>query len=104
MQELESALLVLVRLVQQQEFLQEIECVVNKVPLPSKSSLMTLNPFCDQLGLLRIGSRLKHSTLSFDSRHPLILPHKCKLTTMIVQREHQRQLQAGPQLLLAILR
>lgn len=102
-QELESALLLLVKLAQQQEFHQEIECVVKGKSLPSKSSLLSLNPFCDEAGLLRVGGRLRSSALPFENKHPLILPRKCQLTTMVVQREHLRQLHAGPQLLLATL-
>jgi hypothetical protein len=48
-----------------------------------------LSPFIDSNGLLRVGGRLQHSNLSYDVKHPLILPSKHHLVKMLVVHYHQ---------------
>ncbi|XP_031349442.1 uncharacterized protein LOC116175453 [Photinus pyralis] len=45
-------------------------------------------------GLLRVGGRLRHSSLSFDTKHQVILP-KHKLTAALIRDEHTRLLHSG---------
>ena len=51
--------------------------------LPSKSPLLKLNPVIVN-GLLRVGGRLDRASVSFDLKHPIILPHTSHLTNLIV--------------------
>lgn len=39
-----------------------------------------MNPFLDIKGLFRVGGRLNHSNLSYEQKHPIILPSSHKLT------------------------
>ena len=55
--------------------------------LPSKSPLLKLNPVIVN-GLLRVGSRLDRASVSFDLKHPIILPHTSHLTNLIVLHCH----------------
>ena len=55
--------------------------------LPSKSPLLTLNPFIVN-GLLRVGGRLDRASVSFDLKHPIILAHTSHLTNLVVLHCH----------------
>ncbi|XP_054709076.1 sodium/hydrogen exchanger 3-like [Uloborus diversus] len=68
------------------------------------SKLKFLNPFIDQEGLIRVGGRLSHSDVNFNQKHPIILPAGNKLTKLIFQYYHKRDLHVGPQALLNTIR
>jgi hypothetical protein len=68
------------------------------------SKLKYLNPFIDPEGVLRVGGRLKNSTVSFNQRFPIILSAEDPVTKLIIIHEHQKLLHAGAQNTLASLR
>mgnify|MGYP005983794155 FL=1 len=51
-----------------------------------------------------MGGRLQKASLSYDIKHPIILPKNHHVTNLLVKYEHERQLHAGPQATLAALR
>ena len=65
----------------------------------TKGTLLSLNPFLDSQGLLRVGGRQALSQQHYHQRHPIILSGKNKLTKLILQDEHLRLLDAGPTLM-----
>jgi len=69
-----------------------------------KSQLQPLHLFLDKEGYLRVGGRLQHSHLPYDSKHQLILPPAHHITELITMNEHLKLLHAGPQFLSASLR
>ncbi|XP_033228807.1 uncharacterized protein LOC117180417 [Belonocnema kinseyi] len=71
--------------------------------ISKNSTLIKLTPFFDGQ-LLRVGGRLKHSLLTYDKKHPLILPLESILTTRIIRNCHLRCLHGGVQLILGTLR
>ncbi|XP_077262536.1 uncharacterized protein LOC143897601 [Temnothorax americanus] len=75
----------------------------NNKPLNAKSPLLSLNPFVDHEGLLRVGGRLKNAPISFNSKHPILLASH-PLVTLLIRQAHSRVLHAGTQLTLATLR
>ena len=42
--------------------------------LCKSGTLAALNPFIDDNGVMRVGGRLQNSHLSFEEKHPIILP------------------------------
>ena len=54
--------------------------------------------FLDDSGVIRVGGRLQHSQLSYDSKHPIVLHPSAHVTRLIIEREHIRLLHAGAQL------
>ncbi|KYN14464.1 hypothetical protein ALC57_13336 [Trachymyrmex cornetzi] len=70
----------------------------------ANKSLITLNPFIDDDGLLRVGGRLGHSEFSNDKKHPIVLSAKHRFTKLILIDEHLRMLHLAPQALLASTR
>ncbi|XP_076301661.1 uncharacterized protein LOC143219643 [Lasioglossum baleicum] len=71
---------------------------------PLRGPLVRLSPFLDDRGLLRVGGRLKHSLLDYDEKHPIIMPEKSKVTSLIIFYFHERLLHGGTQLTLSNLR
>lgn len=66
-----------------------------------KGNLASLHPFLDDFGLLRVGGRLHFADISYEQKHPIILPKGSLITSLFIRSEHERLLHAGPKLLLA---
>ena len=54
------------------------------------SSLYQLDPFLDANEILRVGGRIRCSSLSYSTKHPIILPRKGHVTELIICHHHQR--------------
>nr|XP_043906906.1 uncharacterized protein LOC122785246 [Solea senegalensis] len=81
---------VVIKLVQQQAFPQELKVLQRgsqRDSLPCSSSLFRLDPILEG-GLLRVGGRLKRSTLSQELKHPIILPRDSHITKLILSHYH----------------
>lgn len=94
--ELNDALLRCVFITQTIEFSEEMKQLQSTKPLKISHRYAKLSPFVDKDGLLRVGGRLQHSSLSFTAKHPLLLPKKCHLSSLICDAFHKRLLHAGP--------
>ncbi|XP_011268437.2 uncharacterized protein LOC105258697 [Camponotus floridanus] len=101
--ELDSALLRWLRIVQGVHYSAEFAAVRESRPMPHGSHLSRLHPFIDDKGVLRVGGRLKHAILIFDERHPMIAPPTSWLTKLMVESCHRRTLHGGTQLTLGLL-
>jgi hypothetical protein len=75
-----------------------------RVRFRRRADLQPLHPLLDKEAYLRVGGRLQHSRIPYDSKHQLTLPPAHHFTEMIIMNEHLRLLHAGPQLLSASLR
>ncbi|UYV65695.1 hypothetical protein LAZ67_3005166, partial [Cordylochernes scorpioides] len=71
--ELDNSIRTLIQIIQSSEFKTEIQCCNQSKVLPSNSKLLSLNPFIDSSGILRVGGRLRKSNLQFNEKHPIIL-------------------------------
>jgi len=49
-----------------------------------QSSLLKLDPFIDEQGLIRVGRRLENSTLPFEVKHPIVLTRSSQVTDLII--------------------
>lgn len=95
----------LVIIAQKVYYPEEYFSLSNNKSIPSRSPLLSLNPFLDTKGLIRVGGRLTNATdLSHRDRHPLILPYKCKMSRLLINFIHQMILHGGNQLMLRVLR
>ncbi|XP_018371804.1 PREDICTED: uncharacterized protein LOC108766798 [Trachymyrmex cornetzi] len=101
--EIEAARSYLIRNAQDKAFHEEILTLQQSKCVKSSSKLLTLHPFLDK-DVLRVGGRLRHAPLSYNQRHPILLPSDHILTKLIIKREHERLLHSGPQALLAAVR
>ncbi|XP_076176654.1 uncharacterized protein LOC143151439 [Ptiloglossa arizonensis] len=83
----------ILRFVQSSEFAKDISLLSKECSYNGK--LRTLNPFIDDDGILRVGGRITHANTAHDKRHPVILPAKHHLTTLIIRQEHLRHYHTG---------
>ncbi|XP_055622539.1 uncharacterized protein LOC129766108 [Toxorhynchites rutilus septentrionalis] len=102
-EDIDHALLMLIRRVQGQCFDIEIRQLTSSGQVDRKSKLRFLHPQIVD-GIIRVGGRLHFARIPIDERHPIVLPANHRLTEMICRREHLKTLHAGPGLLLSSLR
>ncbi|XP_029172119.1 uncharacterized protein LOC114941330 [Nylanderia fulva] len=89
--------------IQLELFENELHNLKSNKPLPTHSPILSLNPFLDFDGLICVGRRLEHSSLSFQSKHPILLANHT-ITTMIIRYTHVVSLHTGLQSTLSKLR
>ena len=61
-----------------------------KTMLRKTSSIYRLDPYVDHDGLIRVGGRIECAEVPDKVRHPLLLPRKCHVTTMIIRFFHEK--------------
>lgn len=103
-EEINNAFIILIKIAQHETFKQEILELEKSKELSSNSKLLNLRPFLDKNKILRVGGRLVNAQISYEQQHPIILAQKHKFTEMIVLNEHIKNLHAGNQTLLSIVR
>lgn len=102
-EELDKAMLFWVRTIQQHEFFGEINALQEQKPIPRNSQILSLNPFIDADGLLRVGGRIHKAPTNYNLRHPVLLPRHSHLTKLIIDDIHMRHYHAGPQLVQSLI-
>jgi hypothetical protein len=110
--EMEKAEIVILKLAQNDSFSDEIAALKEVLAenhsdprakirrerkrIKTISSLFRLDPFIDRNGLLRVGGRLgKSRSLPEDLMHPVILPKKSHITTLVIRHSHEKVAHAG---------
>nr|XP_024215960.1 uncharacterized protein LOC106692822 [Halyomorpha halys] len=63
-----------------------------------------LSPFLDERRIIRVGGRLQESSICSTVKHPILLPRRAPLTSLIIDFIHSKHFHAGPALTLALLR
>lgn len=102
--ELNAALYTLIRSVQLTIFHLDYRTLKDQRALHPRSHLLSLNPFLDDEQMLRVGGRLENSNLSYEKKHPLILPKDHHLTKLLIRQTHLNTLHGGPELVITMLR
>jgi len=83
--EIDEARELCIRRCQEEGLSEELEelrmkgCVARK-----RTRLKALNVFLDPKGLIRVGGRLEMSQLSFDEKHPILIPKESFLTGLLI--------------------
>jgi hypothetical protein len=103
-EELKDSLAFLVKKCQSQSFNKDIQNLSEGRPLHHRSRLLSLNPFVDPSGVLRVGGRIGNSNYHYNKKHPLLLDAKHHFTKLLMNYEHLRLYHAGSQLILSSLR
>ncbi|XP_047987210.1 uncharacterized protein LOC125227062 [Leguminivora glycinivorella] len=103
--ELNKSFDALVKFSQNESFGNDIKLLENKQTLNRRSNILSLDPFLDTQGILRVGGRLAGASVyTFDKRHPIILHANHHFTKLLFQQEHQLLFHAPPQLLLGAIK
>ncbi|XP_045447930.1 uncharacterized protein LOC123656267 isoform X1 [Melitaea cinxia] len=100
--ELCTSQVMIFRHIQEIHFHNEIKSLtLNK---PVKSNLSSLHIFLDHQQLIRVGGRLDNApNISYDKKHPIVLPKSDHVTHTLINSEHLRLLHAGAKLVLSSL-
>lgn len=93
----------IIKILQNKYFHNEIELLHSGKQITNKA-LLSLNPFLDSWGILRVGGRLSHSSLSYDQKFPILLPSKNYVVRLLLKSEHIRFFHAGAQNTLSNIR
>ncbi|XP_066956301.1 uncharacterized protein [Macrobrachium rosenbergii] len=101
--ELMKAKVKLLYCAQREAFAKEINALALSQPLPKGSPLVKLDPYLDEEGLLRIKGRLENAELSFESKHPIIVPGTY-IALLLVHFQHGLLKHAGVAVLVSTLR
>jgi hypothetical protein len=103
-EELKQAHNCIIKVTQKQAFREDIHFLEKHGKVPQNSKLISLSPFIDDTGLLRVGGRLKNAPLKYDQKHPLLLPKNHSVTNLLIESIHKQQLHGGCQTTIAALR
>lgn len=101
--ELNRAFNFLIKHVQYNTFSADIEHLKKGSPNSLSKGLRKLSLFIDDAGLVRVGGRLSRAEVSFDVKHPLLLPRNHKLTFLLIDEYHQKFMHPGAQTLQNLL-
>ncbi|KAI4892094.1 hypothetical protein NFI96_003231 [Prochilodus magdalenae] len=63
--------------------------------IPKSSPLRKLNPFVDADGLLRVGGRITLADIPLEEKHPIIVPKKHHIATLLVRHYHEQVAHQG---------
>lgn len=103
-EETSAALFKMCKTIQQRSFAEEYKALEAGKSVHQSSRILSLTPFMDEQGLIRVGGRLRNSNLSFGTCHPILLPRDHELTKRIIMQEHVRNMHAGAQATMAAVR
>ena len=95
---------IVIRLVQQKHFPDELTALKCDKPVSRKSKLLSLNPFLDSDGVIRVGGRLQHATMDDYAKHPIILPPYSHHTKLLIHSSHMDHFHGGNKLIWCHLR
>lgn len=92
----------IIKTIQQRHFAKEISILKNlssnnETFNLKQSPLRRLNPFLDNNNILRVGGRISNSDIPYSHAHPIILPQKEHITSLIIEQVHLRLFHAGIQ-------
>ncbi|UYV61943.1 hypothetical protein LAZ67_1007130, partial [Cordylochernes scorpioides] len=103
--ELRNAHRRILQAIQYQHFREEIRSLNTLGSVKRTSKIYGLTPFLDDQGILRVGGRLKWApSMTYEQKHPALLPSSGKVAQMIVQAVHMRTLHGSVHLMLSTLR
>ena len=83
-QEIQEAKTSLFKWIQDEEFGTGILALTQNQPLSKKSKLLSLTPFLDEKGIVRIRGRLSKADIQSSAKHQLILPGKHHVVQMLI--------------------
>ncbi|XP_035208824.1 uncharacterized protein LOC118183414 [Stegodyphus dumicola] len=88
---------IIIKLVQRTEYKKEI-ATLEKARVLKKISLISLNLFLDNSGVLRVGGSLRNASLLESVKHQIILPKNHPVAKLLVLFYHLNYMHAGVQL------
>ena len=100
--EMEAAQLEVVRQVQAVEYYEELAALRKNAQLPKSSQLIKLCPILED-GVIRVGGRLEKADLTYDVKHPIVIPGKSRLAELMIREVHECNGHVGAKHILSLL-
>ena len=83
---------------------ETIKCLQTGKELSKQNSLLKLSPLLDSDNILRVGGRLEHAEISYEVKHPILLPGKHPVVHILIRSIHCRVRHLGKEVIVAELR
>ncbi|XP_064117743.1 uncharacterized protein LOC135223168 [Macrobrachium nipponense] len=91
--------------VQREVFGDEVKASSRELSVGKSSPIYKLDPFLDsEDGLLKVGGRIRRSDIPQSAKHPILLPKKHHVTTLLIRHEHELLAHSGRNHVLSNLR
>ncbi|XP_068240040.1 uncharacterized protein [Palaemon carinicauda] len=91
--------------VQREVFGDEVKALSRELSVGKSSPIYKLDPFLDsEDGLLKVGGRIRRSDIPHTAKHPILLPKKHHVTTLLIRYEHELLAHSGGNHVLSSLR
>lgn len=85
-EELNTAEITILKVIQEEQFYLEIICLRKGKPLNKPlSKIARLNASISKDGLFRVGGRIQGSILDYDAKHPILLSQRHHMTDLIIR-------------------
>lgn len=68
------------------------------------SKLTSLCPFIDEEGIMRVRGRIQNAEVSYDEKHPIIIPAHSEMSKLLLLEAHEATLHGNKQLMLHYVR
>ena len=94
-EEREGAQAGIFRLLQQEQFAEEIKSLKTEKEFPKNSKILQFSPFIDQQGLIRAQGRIGKSQLNFETKHPILSHWKHHVVELFLRNEHKKSNHEG---------
>lgn len=104
MNELDKILELCIKYYQNLVYGKEVEELKTQGRVKKRSSLITLSPFIDKKGMIRVGGRSQNASIAEMTKHPVIIPSNQLVTKLLINEAHIRTLHGGIQLMMAYIR
>lgn len=69
---------------------KKMQCAVEGKKLPRDDPILSLSPYVDKDGLLRVGGRLNNGEIHANENNPIIIPGRHHIATLLV-RHYQEE-------------
>ena len=102
--EYNRSLLTLCKMEQRVTFSKEYAKLRNGDGVSNRSKILSLNPFIDEMGLIRLDGRLSQANVAFEANHQIILLSSSRLSKLLVRKYHEENLHANLRLLCSMVR
>lgn len=93
-----------VRYSQLESYASELNRLEQGIELKNSSSLSSLCPFLDTEKIIRVEGRIANAVVSYDEKHPIIIPPHSEFGRLLVKEAHESTLHGGVQQMLHYVR
>ena len=94
-EEREKAKATIFKLLQQEQFGEEMKSLKVEKEIPKGSKILQFSPFPDEEGLIRAEGRIGKSQFDFKAKHPILLHWKHYAVELFLQNEHKEHQHEG---------